>query len=1345
MKKRSLLSVTLCLTLLFSLMSNMLAGAAFAKESRAAIVVSVKGEVMVTKAGGSAEYRAFEEMSLNQGDHIRTQDGSSIILKVVDQEDEVTIGPNTEMYISSLIESDEGGKKSKLKMWAGSLWFKVKKLVNADDEFELETPTAVMSVRGSNGYIESMYGQLFALMTSGVLETTPTNGDGSSDSTNISPGQQYQQSDDQSGNPSDNVTPLDIKSFVANASPEIILSLLQSIQEIREENEQFVQQLGDGSKQVDSRTGLKLDSPEKQQQFGSNLTNLLANIAKEAMDSNKLPASEVNGLIAKANENTTGERIDLNNVKPFDTSVGLDPDVQKAKQEQMQKQQESRDAAKERDKQEQQDKASQNPGLADRLAAERQRQDQGNNNARTEEQQRTNQTFQEQQQQTNTGNTGGNTTTPGGGSNTGTGGSTGGGNDGGTGGGGGGGGGEEPDTTPPTLVVAHPTVDLYTVNSASQTISVYAEQNSSVKLVKDGTTAPIDTKSGLGTSTLVTFTVALVEGVNTFTVTATDAAGNATTKTVKFQLDTASPTLTISSPANEVTVVNTKPQSIVLQAEQGAVVSLFKGDAVTPVETATGLGASNITFTLNDLAEGENNYKVTATDAAGNVTAQSLKYVLNTSAPSLAIKHPTKETNVVRTKPQTIEVEVALGISVSLYKGDSATPLDTKQGSGTSNVVFTIDDLAEGTNTFKVTAQNTAGNTSSLTVKYVLDTSAPTLEVSHPTNEVTYVSSNKQTIVVQAEEGSTVKLFKGTSAFPIETTTGKGATGITFTLNDLIEGTNMYNITATDEAGNETVKHVAYVLMTAGPSLAIVHPFSTESDKTFYISSSTEVIRAQVAQGITVRLYKGTDPNPIDTLTGNVSEPVQFMNLGLIEGLNTYRVSATDSLGNVSEKTVKYYLDTAAPALQISPSGSIQVNSKQQSIVVRAETGAAVSLYRSGSTSPLQTAVGQGMTTDITFALNDLEEGTNSYDIIAVDAAFNVSSQPVRFEVDTIAPGVPTVTAPAHGSTVNSNRPTLSGTVEVGSTVKVTLDSVENDASVDGMGNWSYTPLNALNEGVHSFMVKAKDSAGNTSTLPNWVNFTVDTIAPPIPTVTSSSLTNKKTPTYKGTAEPGSLISITLDGGPSPITTVTNASGEWSFTSPFDLNLGNHTFTVKATDAAGNASQASSLNNIEIVLPQAKLVVVPDSVNYGAGFEVEFRLNRFIDKTFYAIEVQLEYDHMSTIGDMVNPVELIFNTDTSVSSSSQIGEGLHTFTYVATKYSDSSPSSLNNLDPILSDTALFRLFMTTEGTGSSGTISIKRVIIVDKDANIVADSEIAGTLELIDSIKTITINGVPPL
>ncbi|MDF2814619.1 MAG: FecR protein, partial [Paenibacillus sp.] len=190
--KRKKMIKLMSVTLVMGMMSQGFAGVVSAKETRAAIAVTVEGTVLVTKAGGSNAYRAFEEMSLSQGDHLKTEDGSSIVLQIVDQEDEITIGPNSDLYISSLLQTDSNAKKSKFKMWAGSVWFKVKKLVSDDDEFEVETPTAVMGVRGSNGYIEAKLGQIYAMMTSGVLEAQSTtsssdNGAGSS-TTPIYPG-----------------------------------------------------------------------------------------------------------------------------------------------------------------------------------------------------------------------------------------------------------------------------------------------------------------------------------------------------------------------------------------------------------------------------------------------------------------------------------------------------------------------------------------------------------------------------------------------------------------------------------------------------------------------------------------------------------------------------------------------------------------------------------------------------------------------------------------------------------------------------------------------------------------------------------------------------------------------------------------------------------------------------------------------------------------------------------------------------------------------------------------------------------------------------------------------------
>lgn len=86
-------------------------------------------------------------MSLNQGDTVYTGANSSVTLNLSSGDADVTLGENAEINVSDLNSSD-GNKKSKLKVWAGSLWVKVKSLAGSNDEFEVETPTAVMGVRG---------------------------------------------------------------------------------------------------------------------------------------------------------------------------------------------------------------------------------------------------------------------------------------------------------------------------------------------------------------------------------------------------------------------------------------------------------------------------------------------------------------------------------------------------------------------------------------------------------------------------------------------------------------------------------------------------------------------------------------------------------------------------------------------------------------------------------------------------------------------------------------------------------------------------------------------------------------------------------------------------------------------------------------------------------------------------------------------------------------------------------------------------------------------------------------------------------------------------------------------
>ena len=48
-----------------------------------------------------------------------------------------------------LFRSDGKSTQSSVKLWSGGIWNKVKSLINIDDDYKVETPTAVMEVRGT--------------------------------------------------------------------------------------------------------------------------------------------------------------------------------------------------------------------------------------------------------------------------------------------------------------------------------------------------------------------------------------------------------------------------------------------------------------------------------------------------------------------------------------------------------------------------------------------------------------------------------------------------------------------------------------------------------------------------------------------------------------------------------------------------------------------------------------------------------------------------------------------------------------------------------------------------------------------------------------------------------------------------------------------------------------------------------------------------------------------------------------------------------------------------------------------------------------------------------------------
>ena len=102
----------------------------------------------------------------------------------------------------------------------------------------------------------------------------------------------------------------------------------------------------------------------------------------------------------------------------------------------------------------------------------------------------------------------------------------------------------------------------------------------------------------------------------------------------------------------------------------------------------------------------------------------------------------------------------------------------------------------------------------------------------------------------------------------------------------------------------------------------------------------------------------------------------------------------------------------------------------------------------------------------------------------------------------------------------------------------------------------------------------ATDAAGNTS-VPSTVTYNNSTTAPAAPVITTSGSISSKTPAISGTAEAGSTVSLFIDGADTGVTVQADETGAYTVVPTSDLTEGIHTFTISATDAAGNTSSNS--------------------------------------------------------------------------------------------------------------------------------------------------------------------------
>ena len=476
--------------------------------------------------------------------------------------------------------------------------------------------------------------------------------------------------------------------------------------------------------------------------------------------------------------------------------------------------------------------------------------------------------------------------------------------------------------------------------------------------------------------------------------------------------------------------------------------------------------------------------------------------------------------------------------------------------------------LAERNHTFSVRATDAAGNTDSTpaTYNWQIDVTPPETSISNaPANPTNLTSASF--VFASTEAGSTFQCSLDGGAFTNCTSPDNRA--------GLAEGNHTFSVRATDASGNtdSTPAIFNWTIDVTPPDTSIS---SAPADPTNSTSASFVFTSTEAGSTFQCSLDGGalTDCTSPDN------------HAGLAEGIHTFSVQATDAAGNTDATPAvhNWTIDLTPPDTSISSGPGNPTNSTSASFVFTST--------EAGST--FQCSLDGGALTGCISPDNHagLGEGLHTFSVQATDAAGNTDSTPAIFNwtIDLTPPDTSISSGPASPTNSTSASFVFTST-EVPSTFQCSLDggALTNCTSPDNHAG--------LAEGDHTFSVQATDAAGNIDATAAIFNWTID-LTPPDTSISSgpASPTSSNSASFVFTStEPGSTFQCSLDGGAlTDCTSPDNHSG---------LAGGNHTFSVQATDAAGNTDATPAIHNWtiepDIDPPDTTSIVINNNAQYA--------------------------------------------------------------------------------------------------------------------------------------------------
>jgi hypothetical protein len=794
------------------------------------------------------------------------------------------------------------------------------------------------------------------------------------------------------------------------------------------------------------------------------------------------------------------------------------------------------------------------------------------------------------------------------------------------------------DPTLPSVAITAPTSAATYVTAASTVdLGGTSSDNSGIASVIWLNAANGTSGAASGTASWSVASIPLVAGDNPITAIASDLAGNIQVATITVSYDTALPTVKIKGPT-ALGSYSTNAPNVALSgtaSDDTSVASVTWFNALTAAGGAAS-GTKNWSAAAIALLAGDNVITVTATDAVGNKSTDTITVTYDPTPPAVAILVPSSTGSF-----NTSITPVGLSGTANAFIGSSPTPVNvtrvswlnvTTGGSGDASMTpgawSTSVQLTTGSNGIQVTAYDDAGNSSTASITIVYDPAAPLVTITSPTNALTYTTATSPANLggTALDDVGVVSVSWTTTANVTPssgTATGQAAWNASI---PLAVGTNTITVNATNVVGSIGTARVTITYDPIAPTIAITSPTSSPNYST---TISPLSLSGSAADNETVQTVTWVNSTTGASGTASGLGAWSIPSVALNVGDNLITVTATDEVGNTASASLTVNYDNIAPTVAIdppavSPPGPPYVTSSRP-LLLTGTAGDNLALSSVTWTNSLGgggTAATVGTATAVTWSASVyFVTGDNVITVTATDThgLTTTSSVTVTFNPVLVAPTIQITGPTSTGSAVSATQQVaLAGNADdVDPIVSVTwlnqATGVRGSAAltpiVGSPTGVNWTAGVPLANGVNVIIVTATDDAGNST--PSTITVTYQSISDavdPAITVTGPTITG----VYDDSVSP---LLITLDAtdnvGVASITWSNPSTGgagtaSWqsgnTWTVSIAMAVGANTLTFTAYDPSGNHASAVLVVNFvpvpgDIANPVVSITSYPTNVS----------------------------------------------------------------------------------------------------------------------------------------------------